>query len=59
MSWFWRALAAAWLVLGVACFVIGEDCVREGAMMMLCLIAADIDDVKKVMDECHPGWRDE
>ena len=40
-------MAAAWLVLGVACFVIGEDCVREGAMMMLCLIAADIDDVKK------------
>lgn len=47
MSWFWRALAAAWLVSLVACFVIGEDCVREGAMMMLCLIAADIDDVKK------------
>ena len=47
MSWFWRALAAAWLVFGVACFVIGEDCVREWEMMMLCLIAADIDDVKK------------
>lgn len=49
VSWFWRALAAAWLVFGVACFVIGEDCVREWVMMMMmiCLIAADIDDVKK------------
>lgn len=47
MSLFWRALAAAWLVLCIAYFVIGEDCVREGAMMMLCLIAADINDVKK------------
>lgn len=47
MSWFWRALAAAWLVLGVACFVIGEDCVREGAMMHLCIIASYVCDLKK------------
>lgn len=47
MSWFWRALAAVWSVLAVGCFAIGEDCIREGAMIMLCLIAADIDDVKK------------